>query len=214
MGDERPISTVERYLEFPPNRFGKRLRAAARAIESVHGVTGLLRIPVEEISSRNTNGEFRRHGGTGRPVAIAISSRGDHPELTLMHEVGHFLEQTAIPGHKWGVRSWGFDPSITGFTEAVAKTEAVAGLRNLHEGTDDPITKQYTSYLLMPDELWARCYAQYVAIRSGNPSLSEQLELVRSPNPLRTIESQWRDGDFKSVARAIDILFLSIGWVQ
>ena len=209
---EGQLSTIERHLDFPPNPFGKRLRAAAKAIDSIHGVKGLIRIPVIGTDSRDTNGEFRKHRATGRPIDIHVSKRGSRPELTFVHEIGHFLETTAIPGHRYGERDWAFDPYMAGFVSAVMKTESVAALRKLHGESLDPCSRKYLSYLLRVEELWARCYAQYVATRSANPSLSEQLELLRSKTCPSPIVSQWWDEEFEPVARAIASLFRSIGW--
>jgi hypothetical protein len=201
-----------RYLDTPPTPFGRRLRSAVKVIEAVHEVRDLQRIPVEESNSRDFSGEFHRHRGTGRPVKILVSNRGNHPELSFVHEVGHFLEQTAIPGHRWGERDWGFDRHIGGFVEAVMRTRAVSALRTRHDAQQDVGSKRYLAYLLSQKELWARSYAQYVATRSGYPVLLAQLENQRSPASPSPIEFQWQDNDFDPVARAIDALFRSIGW--
>lgn len=214
---------VRESLETPQDRFGKRLRAAIRAIDSVHGDGSLPRIPVIETKHRTDMGVYNKHRGTGQPVAIEISRRkNDNVELTFVHEVGHFLEGTAIPGVHFGVRQWELDENVRGWRQAVIETYPYQELRRIREegflrvkhsdGREDRISVQpdYAAYLGKFEELWGRSYAQYIAVRSRDETLLKQVEARRSktgPYPL-----QWSDREFGPIAEEFDSLFKAIGW--
>jgi hypothetical protein len=203
--------TISQYLEAPPDRFGKRLRGAMKAIESVHRVAQLPQIPVNV--TRSPKGcEYLKHGGTGKPIAINVSRKSAYPELSFVHEVGHFIEQAGIPGHFSGDRRWEVDTLMKPLLDVAATTRAIAASKRMHkEKQDDPL-QRYFSYLLRPEEIWARCYAQYIAIRSADATLVGQLERARCSQAEDAIQLRWSDDDFRSVADAIDALFRSIGW--
>jgi hypothetical protein len=67
--------------------------------------------------------------------------------------------------------------------------------------------------LIEPRELWARAYAQYITLKSGDSVLAQELELVLgSPERLRASE-QWTERDFRDILVAIDEPFVSMGWL-
>jgi hypothetical protein len=201
---------ISRALQLPADRFGRRLRATIRAIESVHWVDGLPTVPVEVRKLRDAEGEYQKHSGTGQPVRIVINRKGERPGLTLAHELGHLLEGVAIPGANYGRRRWEADPTIVRFLEAARASRAAAGIRPVEAG-GDPIERGYASYLIRPAELWARSYAQHIAVRSADLTLQEQLRNRRAPAGL--ISVQWDEVDFEPIA-AIDELFRTLGWLR
>jgi hypothetical protein len=72
---------------------------------------------------------------------------------------------------------------------------------------------QFAAELLLLDELWARSYAQYVAIRSGSRTLTSSLNSLRKHEPGRVYYPlQWEDADFDGIDEAIEELFRRIGW--
>jgi hypothetical protein len=70
----------------------------------------------------------------------------------------------------------------------------------------------YLRYLLDLPEIWARAYAQYIAIRSGNAALGRALAAVRSDPDMLHPGVHWTDADFTPIATAIDDLFKEVGW--
>ena len=70
--------------------------------------------------------------------------------------------------------------------------------------------RRYLGYLRMKEEVWARAYTQYIATRSSNTLLKNEIEVMRGWSyPL-----QWQTDDFEPVATAIDELFKALGWRQ
>ena len=71
-------------------------------------------------------------------------------------------------------------------------------------------------------ELWARAYAQYIAVRSGDLAMMAQLRMQQETytdaaaqkwqTPELAIPVQWQDDDFEPIAQAIDELFAALGW--
>jgi hypothetical protein len=66
-----------------------------------------------------------------------------------------------------------------------------------------------TKYLLRPEEIWARAYAQFVAARADSPVLTTQLAAAQAAEKFR----QWDAADFAPVAAAIEKMFLQLGWL-
>jgi hypothetical protein len=76
------------------------------------------------------------------------------------------------------------------------------------------VDRRHTDYLLKPEELWARSYAQYIAERSADSDMLAALDLLRPPALTGQLySSQWETTDFAPVAAAIDTLFKGLGWI-
>lgn len=201
---------------------------AVGAIDRVHGDGALPELPITTKSDMDAFGAYRHVRERGqsltKPLDIQINGKGDHHQLTLTHEVGHFLDHQALG--KVGTMASESDPKLAAWRTAVDNSAAVERLKDKRrnpykyeaevevEGSrfrtsPDPI---FTSYLLDRKELWARSYAQYVAQRSGNPAMLAQLAGERL-SPIYG-DRQWDDDDFAPIAAAIDELFRGLGWLQ
>src|SRR4051812_39556552 len=106
---------LKEALLLPTDKYGRQLRTVIEAIHSVHLVSQLNPIRVNVLKMRDNDGEYIKHRGTGEPQTILINKKGDHLELTFAHEIGHFLEGTAIPGSSFGVRQWETDSYTAGW---------------------------------------------------------------------------------------------------
>lgn len=75
------------------------------------------------------------------------------------------------------------------------------------------IDRSYVEYLLQGRELLARGYAQYVASKSGDPVMADELARIRR-RPARSIyyPEQWDDDEFGAIAAAFDRVILEFGW--
>jgi hypothetical protein len=68
--------------------------------------------------------------------------------------------------------------------------------------------------LLDSAELWARSYAQFVTIRTGDPALAAGLDALRQrPVDAVYLPRQWGDDDFSEIEATIEDLFWSLGWI-
>lgn len=191
-----------------------------KAIDSVHDDGALPTIPIRSSSSRASYYGVYRHTVTGAPVDIRITAGGDHKELTLAHEIGHFLDHHGLPGA-------GFSSArhelMGGWRQAVRESKAYRSLHQLREGpefVDLPgggthrVNRGYLNYLMSDHEMWARSYAQWITIRSKEPELRRQLTMLvaRDRGEALGYMRQWDDDDFEAIAVAIDDVMKEVGW--
>ena len=70
-------------------------------------------------------------------------------------------------------------------------------------------------YWLLPQELFARAYAQWVAWKSGDRRMLDQVDArMDDEQSPRIALSQWPIGEFLPIAQALDILFRDRGWLS
>lgn len=195
------------------------------------------------------------------PNEIRISASPDDavdsPALTLTHEMGHYLDNQgfrrqgvdptnadgtwfeSIAAYEYvrlaarmrdqGIPLYVKKPPLADWYEAVRQTHSFAELSTC---TYEEIGTH--SYLLNPKELWARCVAQYVATRSGQPDLLKALRSwqnmpktqdvalqigdsevpFQAPTPTAWLFHQWSDDDFAPVAAEMDKIFKERGWLR
>jgi SPP1 gp7 family putative phage head morphogenesis protein len=208
----KPVSDA---IALPSGPGGKALRRTQDAINKVHGDGTLPKITTRLTSDADGNAAFVVAGDDEVPAGIEVSRLSDHPELSYAHEIGHFLDRSGIPTRGTGWRSgYKSDPHFKEWFKAVESSQAAQALANIEQHLPPGVRpdERYVGYLLRQKELWARSYAQYIATRSGDPLLGEQLDAIRNnpKNPYRF--QQWSDEDFKPIADAIDVMFANLGW--
>jgi hypothetical protein len=192
-----------------------------QAIDDVHGDGELPRIPVRRSSSTRSHGVYKHIPQNGRPVEIRVSSKSEHQRLTLAHEIGHFLDNQAFGTAGRGYASES-DDLFAAWREAVENSRGIRQLQGLlrnepptlPNGRQARIPRQYVHYLLRTREKWARSYAQYIAIRSGDRKMLDELDADRTRDAEAPIEMprQWDDEDFEPIARAMDDIMRAKGW--
>lgn len=212
-------------LELPIGRFGRELAEAVAAIDQVHADGALPRLPVRVQTPINpaADGESHWDGPTNSWIAVRPGTR--HPGATLLHEVGHFLDHLG-QGDRRGLSSELGDPVFAAWRMAVETTRSYRALASIvatgrakliaASGREvaAPGPADFATYLLLPDELWARSYAQFVATRDGSPTLVAGIDAGRGRRPGRLyVPLQWEDDDFAPVATEIGTLFRSLGWI-
>lgn len=239
-------SSVSGALNMEPRISGAYGNDVGAAIDRVHGDGPLSPIPVTiKRMPKGRQGQFATYG-SGTPAEINMRAKPDHPRLTLAHEIGHWLDQSGIGrngaaptsgGHGQVTRWLSIWPDkapaeMVAWKEAVDKSDARGQLANLQhqmrtkkhieftteDGTPNMarLSPTWLAYSLRTEELWARSYAQYIAVRSGDAGMmaelrTEQAEQRRMAVPITT---QWQDADFAPIARAMDALFAALGWLH
>lgn len=133
----------------------------------------------------------------------------------MLHELGHYLDDQAIEPAGEFASGAGHVPEWSAVVEA---SDAVLRLRELERQA--PVTFEVTSgfavildaddfaYMLEPEELFARSYAQYIASRSGDPVTLSELHAGQEV----VYPEQWSDADFESIAAEFDELLERLGW--
>jgi len=189
------------------------------AIDAVHGDGRLPMIPVRTTPARtNYYGAFW-HTRAGDPLRIDITAGGNHQELTMAHEIGHFLDHSGTPGKGFNsIRHADFED----WRRAVDNSAEVAHLRAILSGGGSaevpggriPVPTAYVDYLLTYEEIWARSYAQYIARKSGNKQMLDQLDMIRrqDSDAKLSLPRQWSEESFVNISREIDKLMVKLGW--
>lgn len=191
------------------------MRRALAALDSVHGDGQLPGIPVMLSRGSTRLGEYE-YQRSGRAVRIRVSARVSDPGLALLHEVGHFLDQQALDGGISFFHASANATRLAAWRTAVRNTEAVHSLARLQAQKRLTVDRRQLAYLLRIQEIWARSYAQYIALQSGDQELAQQLEalLIGQRRATIPVMEQWEMDDFAPVADAMDRLFSDLGWRQ
>lgn len=195
---------------------------AVGAIDSVHKVPGLGRLPVRSDPDlpADVAGGFQsladRLTGRHTPLQIGLNpSFSRHTEHTFVHETGHWLDLTAIGPEGYEASelaqlgdgplvAWWRTVRRTPQVEKLEQAKTTAQLRGMRE------VARVLDYLTSPQELWARSYAQWVTVRSGDTLLLDQLNRLDQAS---VTPHRWPDGEFGPVADAIDELASTLGWI-
>jgi hypothetical protein len=218
-----PVSSILRI-----EATGKVARVAKESldvIDQVHGVglSAHVAIPIVEGGSFSRPGVFEYYKG-GRPVHIELSSRSSTPHIDFTHEVGHFLDHQVI-GHPGEYASRAGNAVLSGWREAVEATEAVQRLSDLSEMSRFrvsgpgggfryvPVDRMYVRYLLRPQELFARSYAQLVAMESQNADFLTEMAILRATRGgLIKYPAQWRNDDFMAIRESLLRAIMEMKW--
>lgn len=212
-----PLGTV---LAIEAGPMSDVLAATVSALDRVHGDGKLGTIAVKQRGRGSTLGLYT----AGSPPSIEVKKGQAEPGLTLLHEVGHLLDDTGIePGKSW--RTLDSDPRLAPWWEAVKKSALFAYFVKLTEQTRMRVPREWGRAYeyatiehskvrdrLDPRELFARSYAQYVVVESGDPVLRAELNHAREGRHAIMYPEHWPDEDFEPIRVAMDNLVRSLGW--
>lgn len=135
---------------------------------------------------------------------IRVPAENAPPLLAEMEHVFSVIEQSDARRHM---------VSLLDSTETYVDFTLVDGTRISGPLTPD---ETYTRYLLRRDETFARAYAQWIALRSGDPDAVLDVEAFQEGgvSQHRTgywYGAQWAWRDFAAIAEAMDELFAAYG---
>ena len=192
-----PVSAAIRSVA---KAYAEPVQRAMKAINSVHGTSTLPKIPIRSGNAGDYLGLFA--ADTRGPVAIRLTG-GDHAALTVIHEIGHFLDFAGLPGE--GASSRNPKGKLRRVMRAIRKSpevKAIKAIAGVNQG-----------YNLDPAELFARAYTQYIVGRSGETFLLLQLKGLTLNATLPEDEyKQWSDENFLPIEAAFERLFKGLKW--
>ena len=196
----------------------RRFDHAMKAIGKVHGDGKLPKLPVYNVTKNKAQGSYttlRYPNGDMKPVNITLKSNGQHPELTSIHETGHFLDHMGIKSSSQFASQ---SDVMKEFFEKAKKSEAYKRLTEIRanttfsfDGKTYAVTdklRRHIDYLLSNEEIFARAYAQFITVKSQDNILLEQLGMSMGPLPY-----QWKQNDFIPLMEEIEKLFKQLGWM-
>lgn len=184
----------------------RRLRQVLDTIDLMHGdgVLPLVRVEWRALRDQRVAEFVTFAPDSGRADQLRIDPARQRWAIAMIHEVGHLLDIRGI-GRPQDLASVA-DERMAPWRRAIEASTAFTALVELGARLDP--------YYLRPEELWARSYAQWVATRSDDGWLLQQIHELRGANPQRaTYYTQWDADDFAPIAAAIDDLFRSLGWI-
>ena len=73
---------------------------------------------------------------------------------------------------------------------------------------------EFLKYLISPEELFARSYAQFIAGRSEDSLMAEQLQKAINEDSKKLYSIQWKTEDFKDIETEIEKIFIKKGWIS
>jgi len=198
------------------------VRRALAAIDAVHGDGDLPLLPVVRTRTATEAGAYEWSDRSGEPLRLRFSNLGDHPELTVVHEIGHFRDPQAFG--RPGMFASGSGALAT-LMRAIDRTEAVNRLRALRvrrrvivdergRREAEVISQSRVACLLQPIELFARAYAQFVTWESRHEGQLKQLEYLRSLRRTRVYHDIWEEDDFAAVASELSRFLGRRRWMR
>jgi hypothetical protein len=219
----RPAGTpIGRALDIPAGLAYDDLREVVEAIDRVHGDGELPRVPVRLVEGFPVLGRFRFDPTSGAPVSIVVRADQAYRQLSLLHEIGHLIDWCVL-GERATFGST-VHPMMSAWLDRVEDSQAYGALDSLvrrgsgmlADGRIVMLTERESTAVwraLVPEECWARSYAQYVAVRSRDLDLATSLTGLLTPSAGRVYYPlQWGGDDFQPIAEAIDDLFGELEW--
>lgn len=213
-------------------KFGKITKPTQDLIDKIHTDGRLPKLKVKPSKAKTYYGQYS-HNGPRYEISISDFPQGtedDHPELTYVHEVGHFLDNTVLRNpdgrDRYGSQQKDTaNPKMRALVKALDNSEAIQDFKDMADGKKNAwgepvepgkfvyLDRDTLDYHLRPREQLARAYAQYIADKSGDKKLRDQLDRQRRPGTYMN-NRQWTDEDFAPIRSAFDDLFREEGWLK
>lgn len=224
---QRPrLAPVSKALTVEAGVLERQILNAIAAVDQVHTDGALPDLPVKAASLVDMYGYFQNTTGE-KAVEIVVSSLNPHAELTVVHEIGHFLDFKGLDRSTlWASVN---SPALAPWREAIKRSRAAQTLGHFLDPTlrtatvtlwdgsvvEYPVDKSYVGYLLKAEELWARSYSQFIATQSRDPELMQQLERERK-RPISGIyyPKHWDDADFQPILAEMEAVFRGLRWMR
>jgi hypothetical protein len=220
---QRRLATIAEILGPPPQDLAPPVRAAIEAIHRVHLVPMIEpRVPIVRDKLIFEGGMYRWTKATGLPLDIRLNPGNDHLDLTVVLEIGHFLDHQAVgtPGEFASIAH----AHLADWRRAVDSSRSIEKLEDFQAAgtipyrfTDGNIrhvdVSRIAGSLLQPPELFSRSYAQFIVQQSENDAMIAQLHgFTRDENPSSVVPYYWPDDDFDPIAAALRRLIINLGW--
>src|SRR5437763_10553036 len=175
------------------------LSRALAAASRIHMLkSDVVSVPVRVTSTTSEAGAYRYR--RGNPIDLRVSSRSGHAATGFLHELAHFVDHQVHYDRKSRVWASAVHPAFAQWRAAAAKLN----------GRPFPGGSYRQRYFESAHEVWARCYAQTVLLRWGDPLLVQQLErLLGADDP-----HVWPLDEFERVAVEVEAVFVQLGLTQ
>jgi hypothetical protein len=175
------------------------LERALDAASRLHMVrSDLRRVPVRVTSTTSEAGAYRYR--RANPIDLRVSSRSGHVATGFLHELAHLLDHQVHYDRRSRVWASAVHPAFARWRNAAATLDRRPFPGGSHR----------KRYFESAQEVWARCYAQTVLLRSGDLLLTEQLAALQQQNE----PTVWPADVFEPVAFQVELVFERLGLTQ
>jgi hypothetical protein len=199
MGPPR-VRPLEDLVELPRRSpLCGELERALAAASRLHMVRSDLRpVPVRVTCTTSEAGAYRYR--KSHPIDLRVSSRSGHVATGFLHELAHLVDHQVHYDRRSRVWASAVHPAFAQWRAAAAKLDR----RPFPGGT------YRQRYFESAQEVWARCYAQTVLLRSGDLRLEEQLSRLQAADEPHV----WPAKVFAPVALQVELVFERLGLTQ
>lgn len=217
------VGDVRNYVNFTPGFLSlttnRSIRAAIKSIEKVHRIpANSHKINVTTSHGIGTlNGTYHVAGSLSQIIMARMSGVA---RSSFVHEYGHYLDHHIFGSGQYSLSalaSQSNSAELRPLMRACARSVAVRRLIQKHKQfirTTDPNIR-VTNYLLLRAEIFARAYAQWIAYKSGDKIMQNELEAHRISWRNHGYDGvQWESRDFIPIAREFDNLFRRRGLLR
>lgn len=173
---------------------GRQVTSGLDAMQKVHDIPPAMRGTTIVDGTKLPQGKYGWFRPGTRTMAI---SPGVQAPLTTVHEMGHAMSFRVFGGRGSVL------PSHPHLRNAIEQTSEVRLLRSQRLTETNAKRIAALDYMLSDEELWARSYSQWVALKSGAPEMMKALNVRRSMH--------WADSDFGPIAQAVESVLRSKG---
>jgi hypothetical protein len=175
------------------------LGRALAAASSLHGLlSDLAPVPVRPTSTITEAGAYRFRKRD--PIDVRVSRHGGRVALGFLHELGHLLDHQVFYDRKSRTWASAVHLAFSSWRTAAASLEP----RPIPGGAGRQ------RYFRSTHEVWARCYAQTVLLRSGDALLQQQLAKLQADDDPHV----WPADQFEPVAAHVELVFTRLGLTQ
>jgi hypothetical protein len=175
------------------------LALALAAASRLHSVkSNLLPVPVRVTATTSEAGAYRYRRAD--PIDLRVSKRSGHVATGFLHELAHLVDHQVHYDRRSRVWASAVHPAFAAWRAAAAKLDR----------RPFPGGNHRQRYFESAQEVWARCYAQTVLLRSGMAFLEAQLERLQDANDPHV----WPAEAFAPVALQVELVFERLGLTQ
>ena len=160
--------------------------------------TDLHSVPVRVTRTTSEEGAYRYR--RANPIDLRVSSRSGHAATGFLHELAHLVDHQLHHDRRSRVWASAVHPVFAHWRAAAARLERRPFPGGSHR----------RRYFESAQEVWARCYAQTVLLRSGDLLLLEQLTRLQEQNEPQV----WPAEVFDVVALQVELVFERLGLTQ
>jgi SPP1 gp7 family putative phage head morphogenesis protein len=205
-GAIKPVSAAIQ-IKTDDKGVSKSVKTALDAIAKTHQDGNLPQLQLTADNRMKPLGQYSaKLNGNDSKIKINDKKGGD--AFTVAHEIGHFIDHQGLTPETKGLGYLSGRPG--GDTEMDKLMDAIKSSPSYNRIAETKILKEADkSYLMDSRELFARAYAQYVAVESKDREMMRELNKARlGPAPF----TQWDDKGFAPIKTAMTELFKARGW--